>query len=533
MKLQLPHFANTLLFRISATFLLLIGISLGGYYFWIENTIFNPYADADEEDWYENRSEDELDSLAAQLTEQGSDSEKSAALVLQYGQKVFGYDVEVIVFDAQGKSLHSSAPDSLGAAVPSVSADLLQDMSEDEWDYGTYPEPGIADAYENRIFEVDLITDNDGKKTVGYLVASFFPVTIFSDDLNADSRLLSAQDNIFKALVGLLIYSAVTALLIMAWTGRRIQRLSRGVDAFAAGNLSHRVHLRSTDEIGTLGRNFNSMAERIEDMVEKLRQKEQFQRQLIANVSHDLRTPMASMRGYVETLVMDGRKADPKQQELYLKIITGNLDHLDRLVEHMLVLSRFDSGQATFQMEDFPITELADSILVRFEGLANELDVKLDLEASDDVSQVHADPLQIVQVLQNLVENGIKFNEPGGTVIIGLEKIGERVGISVRDTGRGIPAEELPLIFDRFFTGDESRTRLMKDPDQDGNGHHLGQSSGLGLAIAAKIVAGHNSMLRVESQLDQGTTFRFQLDRAQYSDHDSDQRDNQESAATS
>ena len=529
MRLQMPHFANTLLFRISATFLLLLGVSLGGYYLWIENTVFNPYADEAEENWYENLAEDELDQLSTQLAGVEGGSTSSAGLIMEYGAKVFEYDVELIIFDGQGQHLHSSAPDSLLTAVPSVSMQLLQDMSKDDWDYANYPEPGVVDAYENRIFEVDRITTADGQDLAGYLVASYFPVTILSDDLNADSRLLTAQDNIFKALVGLLIYSAITALLIMAWTGRRVQRLSAGVDAFAAGNLAHRVRTRSTDEIGTLGRNFNSMAERLEEMVEKLRQKEQFQRQLIANVSHDLRTPMASMRGYVETMLMEGRKVDRNQRERYLKIIAGNLDHLDRLVEHMLVLSRFDSGQATFQCEDFSMVELADSILVRFEGLAAEKEVKLDLVAENDAGQVQADPLQIAQVLQNLVENGIKFNEPGGTVVIGIEKIGERVGISVRDTGRGIPTEDLPHIFDRFFTGDESRTRVMADPDQAGNGHHLGQSSGLGLAIAAKIVAGHNSMLRVESRVDEGTTFRFQLNRAQ----GDSQVDLQESAGAS
>ncbi len=515
MRLQLPHFANTLLFRISATFLLLITISLGAYYFWIERTIFNPYEDDAEQDWYENLSEAELDQLATELAEFADDSAGTAAQVMAYGAQVSGYDVELIVFDTAGRHLHSSSPDSLAMAVPAVSAELLQDMSKEDWDYSSYPIADVADAYENRIFEVDLIQPAGTQELAGYLVAAYYPLTISSEDLNADSRMLSTQNNIFKALIGLLAYSAITALLIMAWTGRRVQRLSAGVDAFAAGELSHRVRTRSTDEIGTLGRNFNSMAERIEVMVEKLRQKEQFQRQLIANVSHDLRTPMASMRGYVETMLMDGRKVDPKSRERFLKIITGNLDHLDRLVERMLVLSRFDSGQATFQIEEFSIVELADSVLVRFEGLASEQSVTLDLDVDDDVALVQADPLQVAQVLQNLIENGIKFNDPGGSVVIGVEKIGERVGISVRDTGRGIPASDLPHIFDRFFTGDESRTRLMADPDQLGNGHHLGQSSGLGLASAAKIVAGHNSILRVESRVGQGTTFRFQLNQAQ------------------
>ncbi len=511
MKMQLPHFANTLLFRVSATFLLLLGISLSGYYFWIERTVFNPYHNEEEQNWYENLAEDELDSLAVQLA---TDTETQRERLVDYGNRVLPYEVEVIVFDAEGNYQESSAPDSLGTAVPSMLASLLHDMSSGEWDYGTYPVPNVIHAYENRVFEVDRILGGEDNAVSGYLATSYFPVTTVSDDLNSDSRLLSAQENIFKVLTGLLIYSALTALLIMAWTGRRVQRLSAGVEAFAAGDLTHRMRTRSTDEIGTLGRNFNTMAEHIETMVEKLRQKEQFQRQLIANVSHDLRTPLASVRGYVETLQIKGDQVDAKQQERYLKTIAGNLNHLDRLIEHMLVLSRFDSGQATFRMEKFPIAELADSILARFEGLAADKEVKLESVVDDNVGLVLADPLQIAQVLQNLVENGLKFNQPQGSVVLAIKNLGERVGLEVRDTGPGIPAEHLPHIFDRFFTGDESRTRLMADPDGMGHGHHLGQSSGLGLAIASKIVAGHNSVLRVESRLGKGTTFRFQIDSA-------------------
>ena len=512
MKKRLPHFANTLLFRISATFLLLMGVSLGGYYLWIERTVFNPYGNDEEQRWYEDTAEGEIQALAGELGAAGGDTARTRALLAEYGRRIRGFDAEVIYFDAAGRNLQSSAPESLLVAVPGVSAQLLADMSGDGWDFGVYPEPSVINAYENRIFEVDRVLAPDGVTTAGYLSASYFPVTVLSDDLNSDSRMIAAQKSIFKVLTGLLIYSAVTALLIMAWTGRRVQRLSAGVEVFAAGDLSHRMPIRSTDEIGTLARNFNSMAEHIESMVEKLRQKEQFQRQLIANVSHDLRTPMASMRGYVDTMLLGGGL--PENETRYLKIIAGNLEHLDRLVEHMLVLSRFDSGQATFQFEDFSIAELADSILGRFEGLAAEMGVGLDFVAEGDVGLVRADPLQIAQVLQNLVENGIKFNRPGGSVVVALARQNERVAIEVRDTGRGIAAEDLPHIFERFYTGDKSRTRTASGTDSQ-TGSHLGQSSGLGLAIAAKIVAGHDSVLRVESLENKGSVFRFQLDHAE------------------
>lgn len=512
MNFRLPHFANTLLFRISATFLLLMGISLGGYYLWIESTVFNPYQSQAEEHWFKELSETELDSLAQEIAGVGQDS-LANGLLEAYGRTVAPYGVEVVAFDAAGEYLWSTAPDSLAQALAQVDAHLLAAMSDDQWDFATYPDSSDAYAYINRIFDVNPIGAEATDAPQGYLAASFLPQSIASGDLNSDARLMDAQENIVRVLMGLLIYSAITALLIMAWTGRRVQRLSAGVDAFAAGDLSHRVRTRSTDEIGTLGRNFNAMAERIETMVEKLRQKEQFQRQLIANVSHDLRTPMASMRGYVETLQMGDRQVSPQDRERYLQIIAGNLEHLDRLVAHMLVLSRFDSGQATFQCEDFPVVELADSILQRFEGLAADQDISLDLEVADGVGLVHADPLQIGQVLQNLVENAIKFNRPGGSVTIAINPDGKRVAVTVQDTGRGIPPTDLPRIFDRFFTGDESRTRQPRPQAAGGDGH-LGQSSGLGLAIASKIVAGHNSMLRVESQPDKGTLFRFHLDRA-------------------
>jgi signal transduction histidine kinase len=253
------------------------------------------------------------------------------------------------------------------------------------------------------------------------------------------------------------------------------------------------------------------MAERIEDMIAELRKKEEFQRQLIANVSHDLRTPMASVRGYVETMLMDCGRTTTAEKERFLNIIAGNLDHLERLVDHMLILSRFDSGQATFRMENFPPAELADATLVRCEGLAAERDVKLELEVGDGIALVHADPLQIAQVLQNLVENAIKFNRPGGRVAIRIKREGNRVRIEVRDTGYGIDAADLPRIFDRFYTGDQSRTRVDADPHQPLKGHHLSQNSGLGLAIAAKIVAGHDSVLHVDSRPGQGSVFYFSL----------------------
>lgn len=506
--MKMPRFTKTLAFRLSALFLLMLTISGGGFWFWLNGATMVGDMAAEEEAWYEESAERELDDLAAQLSLIFTDTAELSKKIIAYGNGVARFDAEIIVFDFDGNQVSSSQPDSLSEAVPAVKQEFIHDMSSGEWDYSSYPLPDDVDAYENRIFEVDRLHQNNDSDApiLGYLVASYRPTVISLDDIETAQRKIGTN-----AILVLLFYSGISGLVIMFWTTRRIRHLRDGVDDFSKGNFKTRVPASSGDEIGALGRNFNSMAQSIETMMEKLQEKEQFQRNLIANISHDLRTPMASMRGYIETISMQGDNMSPTDRQRYLSIINGNLLHLDKLIDHMLILSRFDSGQATFQMEEFPLVELVDSVLMRSEGLAGERDISLDIEFTGSESLVVADPLQIAQVLQNLIENGIKFNSVGGTVIIVLKVVGNLMEVSVKDSGMGIATDDLPHIFKRFYTADKSRTRSV-----DGSGlaavqDHLGQSSGLGLAIASKIVAGHNSMLQVTSTLGEGTTFTFSL----------------------
>lgn len=505
--MKLPRFTTTLHFRIPALFLLLLSAGAGLFYLWIDNTVLSLNMGQDEEDWYENRAEVEMDSLAVELAGCLDDPERVAARVQAYGQAVAAYDCEVVAFDAAGRHLASSNPDSLQVAVSHTDPELLLDMTDGEWDFGSYPVPGSIDAYENRIFEINRLYAGADSSAApfGFLALSFRPITIPVDELGSGPRTLGLQ-----AIVILLVTTALSGLIILTWTSRRIVRLSEGVAAFAAGDLGLRVKARSSDEIGLLGRNFNMMAERIEGMVDQLTQGEQFQRQLIANISHDLRTPLSSLRGYVETLSLRAEELDVGQRRRFLEIITDNLDHLDRLIEHTLVLSKIDSGQTVFHAEDFHAQELGDSVLQRCEALARGRGVTLRVAADPGLPQVHADPLQIALVLQNLIENGIKFNRPGGEVVLTLERSGERVACTVRDDGTGIAAQDLPHIFDRFYTGNHSRTRdgaaVAPRP-----GDHLGQSSGLGLAIAERIVSAHGSALTVRSEPGRGSEFRFEL----------------------
>lgn len=504
--MKLPRFTRTLHFRMSALFLVLLSLAMGGYYLWINATVFSAYKNAEEKAWYEKQAEPQLEALAAGLAPVLADAVPDTLAAVRRLQDfqagVRQYGVELIVFDSAGRHLAASA-DSLRRAVPALDPDLLAKMTAQDWDFSSYPLPHDVDAYENRIFQVESLQNRPAPM---FLVASYEPVTMGVEEMNADWRHLGIQ-----ALVLIMIYAAVTALVVMAWASRRIRTLSRGVSVFADGRFDHRVPDRSADEIGALGRHFNAMARRIQAMMDELGAKEQFQRQLIANVSHDLRTPLASLRGYVETLSYDPANLSTQEKRHYLSVISSNLDHLDRLIEHTLILSRLDSGQAVLRLEEFPPAELADAVLQRCAGIAERAGVTLHLAADRSSGLVRADALQIGQVLQNLIENGVKFNRPGGSVTVAVAQSGDRVRIGVTDSGTGIAPEDLPHIFERFYTGNKSRTRAEGKAPAADEGGHLQQSSGLGLAIAAKIVEAHGGVLEVATEPGRGATFQFTL----------------------
>jgi len=485
---------STLHARVTALFFGVLVIVGAVYYVWMDRTVFAPPAqDAVEEYWYAELADTEIDSLAAAAV--GADEAALAAMVQDYSRGIADFDAEIVFFDAaSGQPLAASNEDSLLAAVGVVDPQLLSDMVAPDWAFDSiYPDPSNIDAYVNRIFHVAMVPNPDGSP-VAYLAGSWRPLIFSEADVALDPRKLWLQ----AVLVGLLASFAV-GWVIMTWLSRRIQGLSRAVSAFASGDLSRRVEANSSDDIGRLGRHFNAMAAQLESLIEELRNKELFQRQLIANISHDLRTPMASLRGYIETLSLRRETMDSTEYQRYLIIITDNLQHLDRLVDHLLQLSRLDAGQARFRFEVFPLAELADGVLARCAAPAEAKNISIDCDCPDDLPMVHADPLQIGQVLQNLIENGIKFGREGGEVlVIARAREDQTVEIAVRDDGHGVALEDQPHIFERFFTGDRSRSQK-------------GQSSGLGLAISAKIVEGHDSELTVESQPGHGACFRFRL----------------------
>ncbi|MDH5397549.1 MAG: ATP-binding protein [Cyclobacteriaceae bacterium] len=231
--------------------------------------------------------------------------------------------------------------------------------------------------------------------------------------------------------------------------------------------------------------------------IDDLRRMEVFRKEFIANVSHELKTPLFAAQGFVHTL-LDGAMNDEKVRENFLEKAAKSLDGLDVLVQDLLVLSQIETGEIRMNFEYFDLHKLTLDILDQFEEKAEKKNITLVMAPVKWDVTVFADWQRIRQVLNNLISNGINYTNEGGSVKVELTQSKGRIEIKVSDTGIGIPPGEIKRIFERFFRVDKSRSRSSG-------------GTGLGLAIVKHILEGHHTAIHVESKEGKGTTFRFSL----------------------
>ncbi|MGK7390963.1 MAG: sensor histidine kinase [Candidatus Cyclobacteriaceae bacterium M2_1C_046] len=233
--------------------------------------------------------------------------------------------------------------------------------------------------------------------------------------------------------------------------------------------------------------------------IDELKKLEAFRKEFIANISHELKTPLFAAQGFVHTL-LDGAVKDKSVRTKFLKKAAKSLDGLDRLVQDLLTLSHIETGEIKMHFENFDIVRMAEEIIEQYENKAERKDIKLKV-SSDSPKRiyVYGDWQRINQVLTNLISNGIKYTEKvKGKVTVGFNIRKDSVEVFVKDTGEGIPQEDLGRIFERFYRVDKSRSR-----EKGG--------TGLGLAIVKHIIEEHNSVVKVESKVGKGSTFSFVL----------------------
>jgi signal transduction histidine kinase len=281
---------------------------------------------------------------------------------------------------------------------------------------------------------------------------------------------------------------------------RRIARLEDAARKIQGGNLSIRVNVGGTDEIAALGRAFNQMANRLESAQEKQKELEVLRRDLIAWAGHDLRTPLASIQVLVEALV-DGVVEDPESTRKYLLQAKKQVDSLSLLVNDLFQVSQLDAGGLPLKFERASLSDLISDTLESFSGLAKQRQVLLSGSAAPDIDPLNFDVQYMGRVLNNLVSNALRHTPAGGSVSIQAERAPGMVSVTIRDSGEGITAEDLPHVFERFYRGEKSRSRASG-------------GAGLGLAIVKGILEAHGGTISVKSRPEGGTDFTFTLPKA-------------------
>ena len=249
----------------------------------------------------------------------------------------------------------------------------------------------------------------------------------------------------------------------------------------------------------TINEDIYSFAELKQKEIDELKKLEAFRREFIADVSHELKTPIFAAQGFVHTL-LDGAVNDKTVRTKFLKKAAKSLDGLDMLVQDLLTLSHIETGQIKMHFENIDLYKLTEEVFEQFEEKADKKDVKLRIEGSAHKVWVYADWQRINQVMTNLISNAIKHSYEGAEVVVNFDSSKKNVLTTVQDAGEGIPPEHQARIFERFYRVDKSRSR------EKGR-------TGLGLAIVKQILDGHNSKPEVESVPGKGSTFSFKLPR--------------------
>ena len=337
--------------------------------------------------------------------------------------------------------------------------------------------------HDSRLSTIAPITEH--LNTRGYVAVHY----LMSDLYQSRSSLLWIIQLLFVITY---LMTAVLFFFYSFYIRKPLYAITKGASEFANGNLSYQIPVKSENELGYLASNLNYMAD-------KLNRNGEYQRQFISNISHDFRSPLTSIKGYVEAMI-DGT-IPVEMQEKYLKIISYEAERLEKLTRGLLTLNELDIHKRMLNIQDFDINQIIKSTAASFEGTCTTRQILLELILSGQTLYAHADLEQIQQVLYNLLSNAIKFSPDHSTITIETTEKNGKIFVSVKDHGIGIPKSSLNKIWERFYKIDRSRGK-----DQKG--------TGLGLAIVKEIISAHGQHINVISTEGVGTEFIFTLEQA-------------------
>lgn len=478
---------NLLFLKITAVFTTLLVI-LGLAYLFIASRLSSSYYTMAHQELYGN-----VASHLASFTQPLKNGKPDTAVThdIIHATMVANPSVEVYLLNTEGRIIDYVVPDK------SVKIQQVNIGKVKQWLSVTTGEKPLGDnpkqPHEPTIFSAAPVYENNTLTGYVYAVLSSEKQKEILQALDTDLSARLGRYLFLSALGIALVVGIVTFFLITD----SVHRITSVVRRFKEGNYSARIEGQAQGNLGMLTTTFNEMADVIVDNFDQISATDKFRQELVANISHDLRTPLSIMQGYAETLLIKKDNLTEQEQARYLAVLLDSSKKLSVLVEQLFQYAKLEANQVVPQKEPFLLDELVSDILVAYELKAQHRNISLKLDSSGNIQPVFADIALTERVLQNLVDNAFKFTPDGGKITIQLLQVNTGVQVQVTDTGIGIAKEEQPYIFERY-------KQLDKDPLPK-------KGMGIGLAIVKKILELHQCTIQVASTPGSGATFCFEL----------------------
>ncbi|HHI92725.1 MAG TPA: HAMP domain-containing histidine kinase [Gammaproteobacteria bacterium] len=425
---------------------------------------------------------------------------------------VINPSIELYLLNAHGKILAFSAPEGHVKRQQVSLLPIKKFLSGKEEYPLTGDDPRATDDQYSRqkVFSAAVIPGDTADKPAGYLYV-ILEGEVFDSitDRVKGSYILRFTTTGLGASLLLALAAGLTAFALLTHRLRMLTRIMSNYGTATKHTPASQVTERypvsetSTDEIDQLGIHFNQMADRIDQQLKELAQNDAKRREMVANVSHDLRTPLTSLHGYLETLLLKDNSLSVQERRQYLQVATAQSMRLRQLIEELFELAKLDSSETMLNIEPFSLTELAHDIMHKFKLEAEKRNISIQANFVNNLPFAYGDIGLIQRVLDNLIENALRYTPAGGRITLSLADAHDNIIVKVADTGRGIPANEIDHIFDRFYRLEKNRAASATN-------------AGLGLSIAKRIIDLHGSTIQAASKPDKGTTFSFSLPTYQF-----------------
>lgn len=381
-----------------------------------------------------------------------------------------------VILDTNNSSTDKSNEDRILFSINDFDYGDLKGKHDILWDfYGLFSEPALS------VFS----PISNSFEIKGYVVINMPESAIVE-------RVYDTFNTNYLTLAIVLILSSAFLVLYFFQVHRPIKEITRATNEYSKGNLSYHVKPMHNDEIGRLGMSLDYMAS-------QLNESDKFQQKFLSNISHDFRSPLTSIKGYLEA-IQDGT-IPPEMLDKYIGIMLFETERLTKLTSNILTLNELDPKSVRLDISTFDLNSIIRHTVETFEGTCKKKGIKFNITYANSVQNVKADKGRIQQVIYNLIDNAIKFSKENSYIYITVKEKGEKAQISIKDTGCGIAKEDIDKIWDRFYKSDSSRGRDKK-------------GSGLGLSITKEVIQAHGENIDVVSTVGVGTEFIFTLELA-------------------